>query len=104
MGRLWWPSTFHSADTALTLGRAVAGLAARVKARNIGREERKADRDADTPRLREEHVTALVFLLGKQSGCCPMRMASCGPLTVTSLPIRLVWSAIERWCTRLIHR
>src|SRR4051794_30025513 len=39
------------ADTALTLGRAVAGAAARVKARNIGREERKADRDADTPGL-----------------------------------------------------
>jgi hypothetical protein len=28
----------HPADTALTLGRAVAGSAARVKARNIGRE------------------------------------------------------------------
>jgi hypothetical protein len=55
----------HPADTALTLGRAVAGSAARVKARNIGREERKADRDADTPRLREEPVTASVFLLGK---------------------------------------
>ena len=55
----------HPADTALTLGRAVAGSAARVKARNIGREERKADRDADTPRLREEPVTAPVFLLGK---------------------------------------
>ena len=39
----------HPADTALTLGRAVAGSAARVKARNIGREERKADRDADRP-------------------------------------------------------
>jgi hypothetical protein len=48
-------------DTALTLGRAVAGSAARVKARSIGREERKSD----TPRLREEHVTAPVFLLGK---------------------------------------
>jgi hypothetical protein len=33
----------HPADTALTLGRAVAGSAARMKARNIGREERKAD-------------------------------------------------------------
>ncbi len=30
-------------------GRAVASAAARVKARNIGREESKADRDADTP-------------------------------------------------------
>src|SRR6195952_5889553 len=55
----------HPRDTALTLGRAVAGSAARVKARNIGREERKADRDADTPRLREEPVTAPVLLLGK---------------------------------------
>jgi len=46
----------HPPDTALTLGRAVAGSAARVKARNIGREERKADRDVDTTRLAEVHV------------------------------------------------
>nr|WP_294552408.1 hypothetical protein [uncultured Rhodopila sp.] len=46
----------HPADTALTLGRVVAGSAARVKARNIGREERKADRDADTPELAVVHV------------------------------------------------
>jgi hypothetical protein len=52
----------HPADTALTLGRAVAGSAARVKARNIGREERKADRDADRPGLRP---TAPAVLLGK---------------------------------------
>ena len=49
------------AETALTLGRAVAGSAARVKARAIGREERKAG----TPRLRQEHMTAPVLLLGK---------------------------------------
>lgn len=55
----------HPADTALTLGRAVAGSAARAKARSIGREETKADRDAETPRLREDHVTAPVMLLGK---------------------------------------
>jgi hypothetical protein len=55
----------HPHDTALTLGRAVAGSAARVKARAIGREERNAERDADTPSLRDEHVTAPVFLLGK---------------------------------------
>jgi hypothetical protein len=55
----------HPPDTALTLGRSVAGSAARVKARNIGREERKADRDADMARLREERVTAPVLLLGK---------------------------------------
>jgi hypothetical protein len=55
----------HPRDTALTLGRAVAGSAARAKARSIGREERKADRDADTPRLREVHVTPPVFLFGK---------------------------------------
>jgi hypothetical protein len=61
----------HPADTALTLGRAVAGSAARVKARTIGREERKADRDADTPRLRLEHVTAPVFLLGKEIRLLP---------------------------------
>ena len=45
----------HPPDTALTLGRFVAGSAARVKARTISREERKADRDADMARLREEH-------------------------------------------------
>ena len=43
----------------------MAGSAARVKARSIGRKEHKADRDAETPRLREEHVTAPVFLRGK---------------------------------------
>jgi hypothetical protein len=61
----------HPADTALTLGRAVAGAAARVKARSIGREERKADRDADTPRLRPEPVTAPVFLLGQEIRLLP---------------------------------
>ena len=55
----------HPADTALTLGRAVAGSAARVKARNIGREERQADRDADRPGLRSDHVSAPAVLLGK---------------------------------------
>ena len=58
-------------DTALTLGRAVAGSAARVKARSIGREERKADRDADTPKLRPDHVTAPVSLLGKNIRLLP---------------------------------
>jgi hypothetical protein len=33
--------------------------------RSIGREERRADRKADTPRLRKEHGTAPAFLLGK---------------------------------------
>ncbi|MGD0107341.1 MAG: hypothetical protein ABSC06_25375 [Rhodopila sp.] len=55
----------HPADTALTLGRAVAGSAARVKATNIGRLESKAGRDADTPRLAERTVTAPILLLGK---------------------------------------
>lgn len=55
----------HPPDTALTLGRTVAGSAARVKARAIGREETKADRDADAPGLRDEYVIAPVFLLGK---------------------------------------
>jgi hypothetical protein len=55
----------HPADTALTLGRAVAGSAARTKARSIGREERPTDRGIDTPRLAVEHVTAPVLLLGK---------------------------------------
>jgi hypothetical protein len=62
----------HPADTALTLGRAVAGSAARAKARNIGREERKVDRDADRSGLRSDHVTAPVFLLGKTIRLLPI--------------------------------
>jgi len=61
----------HPTDTALTLGRAVAGSAARIKARSIGREERKAGRDAETPRLRVEHVTKPIFLLGKEIRLLP---------------------------------
>ena len=39
---LWWPSTLViQLNTALTLGRAVAGSAARIKARSIGREEQE---------------------------------------------------------------
>ena len=45
----------HPFETALTLGRAVAGSAAR----------RKADRDAGTPGPGVPHVTAPVLLLGK---------------------------------------
>jgi hypothetical protein len=56
-------------DTALTLGRAVAGSAARVKARSIGREEMKSDCDSDTPRLR--HVTAPILLMGKEIRLLP---------------------------------
>ena len=61
----------HPADTALTLGRAVAGAAARVKARNIGREERPIDRDAETVRLRPDPVTAPAVLLGKEIRLLP---------------------------------
>jgi hypothetical protein len=61
----------HPPETVLTLGRAVAGYAARVKARNIGREERRADRDADTPRMAEEHVTAPAVPLGKMIRLLP---------------------------------
>lgn len=61
----------HPADTALTLGRAVAGFAARVKARSLGREERKADQDAETARLRLEPVTKPAFLLGKEIRLLP---------------------------------
>jgi hypothetical protein len=58
-------------ETALTFGRAVAGSAARVKARSIGREETKTDRDKETPRLREKHVTAPVMLLGREIRLLP---------------------------------
>jgi hypothetical protein len=61
----------HPADTALTLGRAVAGSSARIKARNIGREERQADRDADTPALALAHMTPPVLLPGKMIRLLP---------------------------------
>jgi hypothetical protein len=61
----------HPADTALTLGRAVAGSAARVKVRNVGREEHRADRDSDRSGLLPDHVTAPVFLLGKSIRLLP---------------------------------
>src|SRR5271157_1949531 len=85
----------HPADTALTLGRAVAGSAARVKARHIGREKRKADRDAETPRLAVARVAARRFCLEKQSGCCPTKTASCAPPTVTGRAIPPRLSAIS---------
>ncbi|HYZ22309.1 MAG TPA: hypothetical protein VE690_09145 [Rhodopila sp.] len=40
-----------------------------MKARSIGRE--RADRDKETPRLRETHVTAPVMLLGKEVRLLP---------------------------------
>lgn len=61
----------HPPDTALTLGRAVAGFAARVKARSLGREERKADQKAETARPRVEPVTKPAFLLGKEIRLLP---------------------------------
>ena len=61
----------HPADTAWTLGRAVAGSAARVQARNLDREERKADRDVDMPRLVVPHATALALMSGKQIRLLP---------------------------------
>lgn len=51
-------------DTALTLGRAVAGSTARLKIRIIGREHWKSPDPEILPR-RDEDPTALVFLLGK---------------------------------------
>lgn len=61
----------HPAETALTLGRAVAGFAARVKARSLGREEHKADRNGETTRQRVEAVTKPAFLLGKEIRLLP---------------------------------
>lgn len=49
----------------------MAGSAARIKARPIGREERQADRDAETLRLHVEHVTKPVLLLGKEIRLLP---------------------------------
>jgi hypothetical protein len=55
----------HPAYTALTLGRAVAGSTARVKARNIGWHDGQTDHRTHTPHLVEVRLTAPVFLLGK---------------------------------------
>jgi hypothetical protein len=57
------------ADTAVTLGRAVAGSAAHTKALALGREERKADRHDDRPT--GEAVTAPVVLLGRRIRLLP---------------------------------
>ncbi len=56
----------HPPDTALTLGRAVAGAAARVKARNIGREERRPE----TENLTAIHERRQCCCLARQFGCC----------------------------------
>jgi hypothetical protein len=61
----------HPADTALTLGRAVAGSSARVKARNIGRDERQADPDADSSALAVAHLAPPALLLGKMIRLLP---------------------------------
>jgi hypothetical protein len=59
----------RSPDTALTLGRPVAGSAARVKARNIGREDAKL---TATPGLAVPHVAAPVPLLGETIRLLPI--------------------------------
>ena len=84
----------HPTDTALTLGRAVAGSAARIKARSIGREERKADRDADTPRLRVEHVTKPVMLLGREIRLLPNEDGELRAAEAINRPIRMRCSGI----------
>jgi len=48
----------------LTLDRAAAASEARVDARDIGREECKADQGPDTTWLAEAHVTAPLLLFG----------------------------------------
>jgi hypothetical protein len=62
----------------MTLGRAVAGSAARQKARSIGREDRKGDREADTPRLWEHD--SLHRSIGGE-------MASLEPMVTSGSPI-----------------
>ncbi len=55
----------HPADTALTLGRAAAGFCTRIKATTIGREDRKAEREAEVGRMIGEYVTVPGLLLGQ---------------------------------------
>ncbi len=75
------PDTFGN-STALNFRRRVSlivanwdlprlGRSSPVKARSIGREEPKADRGADTPRLQQEPVTAPVTLLGRHIRLLP---------------------------------
>src|SRR3954453_13528496 len=61
----------HAPETALTLGRAVAGEAARVKARAIGRTDRRAETSGDVGSLAQGHVTEPVLLLGKEIRLLP---------------------------------
>ena len=62
----------HDADAAITMGRAVAGSSARVKARAIGLEEKRKDdgaRDAATPTLRQTvHLLGRDLPVVKQNG------------------------------------
>ncbi len=53
----------HDEDAAITLGRAVAGASARVKARSIGLEEKRED--ADGPVLSKDAIRT-VRLLGRE--------------------------------------
>jgi hypothetical protein len=50
----------HSVDIASTIGRVTVGSHRMLEGEHIGREERTADRDADTPQLDERRVTAPV--------------------------------------------
>jgi hypothetical protein len=89
----------HPTDTALTLGRAVAGSAARVKARNIGREERKSNRDANTTRLAKVHATAPVLLLGKTIRLLPTED---GTLRAADVDQPTDHTAVERYLAKAL--
>ena len=65
--RTAWSSSRSRTDVGTCPGR----LCSTHKARSIGREERKSDRDAETTRLRVEHVTKPVMLLGREIRLLP---------------------------------
>ena len=55
----------HNPDAAITLGRAVAGSSARIKARAIGLDEGERKEAADKPKPRPATSRQVVHLLGR---------------------------------------
>ena len=94
----------HPWDTALTLGRSVAGSAARVKARNIGR---RNGRTIGMP-TRRGYGSSMSQRQScysvRRSACCRTMMANCVLLMATSQPIPTPWNVIWRKLSAITWR
>ena len=80
----------HDADAAITLGHAIAGSSARVKARAIGLEERREDggvRDAAKPALRQTvHLLGRDLPVAERNGSATRSTTASRPLRVQPTP------------------